>query len=194
MSVLRFLALLSVLLLAACGGNETTRSVDGAPDDSATGDYYTAANIWYEHPMRIYSINYHVGTVLHVGTKCHVSSVSRKAIDFETTDGKEFRMLIPGHGHQSHTDMRELFKYYFSKKNEMGPGGKFEHFTKMEQQAVRGAVIMRGMRKEAVLMAYGYPPSDRTVSLDSNIWVYFHARFVTHAVDFENGRTVNTIY
>ena len=187
MKSLRFIALVLGLLLAACGGNQAINS-----DGDTSGDYYTAVNIWHYKPMRIYSTNYHTGTILRVGTRCRVTSVNEKGIEFETADGKQFRILhIPRH---TKVSVQEMFGRYFTKKNEMGPGGKFENFTPKERDAVRGAVIHPGMRKEAVLMAYGYPPEHRTPSLDEDTWVYFKGLYVPFTIQFENGRTVKGLY
>lgn len=51
-----------------------------------------------------------------------------------------------------------------------------------------------GMRKEAVLMAYGYPPDHRTPSLDGDTWVYFKGLYVPFTLQFENGLTVKGLY
>lgn len=187
MKSLRLMALVLGLQLAACSGAPAVKTEGDIP-----GDYYTAVNIWHYKPMRIYSTNYHTGTILRVGTKCRVTGVNKKGIEFETADGKEFRILyVPRH---STITVQEMFGRYFSKKNEMGPGGKFESFTPRERDAVRGAVINPGMRKEAVLMAYGYPPSHRTPSLDEDTWIYFKGLYVPYTVKFENGRTVEGLY
>lgn len=181
------IALMLGLLLTACSSVPEVKT-----DGDIPGDYYTAVNIWQYKPMRIYSTNYHTGSIIRVGSKCRVTSVNKKGIDFTTADGKEYRILyVPRH---STISVQEMFGRYFSKKNEMGPGGKFESFTPKERDAVRGAVVHPGMRKEAVLMAYGYPPSHRTPSLDENTWVYFKGLYVPYTLRFENGLTVEGLY
>lgn len=186
MKLLRYVALMLGLLLAACSGSEAVK-------DDVPGDYYTAANIWYDKPLRIYKNNFHVGMILRAGTKCRVTDVSDDAIEFETADGREYRIVAPRRDH-TRMSMQEVFKFYFSGKNEMGPDGKFARFTQTEQEAVRGAVVMKGMRREAVLMAYGYPDRGRTPSLEAYIWVFRHSRFVNRSVRFENGLTTNGIF
>jgi hypothetical protein len=47
------------------------------------------------------------------------------------------------------------------------------------------------MSKDAVVMAYGYPPSHKIPTLDSNMWTYWRDRFRRVFVYFENGKVVN---
>lgn len=179
---------LALLALSSCaGGGGSASGLDGGD-----GIYYTAVNIWWYKAKRIYSTNYHTGERIRVGTQVRVTGISNKAIDFQTMDGKEYR-IVYAERHTRQT-MQELFKQYFSKTNEMGPGGKFQRFTAREQEAIKAGIVERGMSKPAVLMAYGYPPSHRTASLDSDIWIYFTGLYAEHKVHFENGRTVNALY
>ena len=54
--------------------------------------------------------------------------------------------------------------------------------------AVRNGEMRKGMTKELVLMARGYPPAHETASIDSDKWVYWSSRFVKLTVVFSNGR------
>lgn len=188
MKSLRSVVLMLGLLLAACGGKEIPQSSGIGP-----GDYFLAANLWYENPMKISKYNFHVGYFLRAGTKCRVTGVDTRALEFQTEDGKEFRIVSSRHD-RTRISMEEVFAFYFSRKNEMGPDGKFARFTQAEQEAVRGAVIVPGMRREAVLMAYGYPARDRTASLDNDVWVFRHMNFYSRSVRFKNGRTLGGLF
>ncbi|MEO6567969.1 MAG: hypothetical protein ABIO94_04340, partial [Opitutaceae bacterium] len=54
--------------------------------------------------------------------------------------------------------------------------------------AVKNGEMRKGMTKELVLMARGFPPAHETPSIDSDKWVYWSSRFVKLTVVFANGR------
>lgn len=62
---------------------------------------------------------------------------------------------------------------------------------KAERKNIKNGTIAVGMSKDAVVMAYGYPPSHKTPTLDSNMWTYWRDRFRRVFVYFENGKVVN---
>jgi hypothetical protein len=54
--------------------------------------------------------------------------------------------------------------------------------------AVRNGDMRKGMTKELVLMARGYPPAHETPSIEGDRWVYWSSRFVKQTIVFSNGR------
>ena len=54
--------------------------------------------------------------------------------------------------------------------------------------AIRNGDMRKGMTRELVLMARGYPPAHETPSIDGDRWVYWSSRFVKQTVVFVNGR------
>ncbi len=64
-------------------------------------------------------------------------------------------------------------------------------FTQEEQKAIKFGEVRIGMSKQAVLVAVGYPPKHKTVSLESNHWRYWRHRYGTFVVEFENDSVVN---
>ncbi len=62
-------------------------------------------------------------------------------------------------------------------------------------QAVREAIskceVIKGMTKEEVLLARGYPPTHTTASLDSNVWTYWYQRMSKGTVNFTNGKVTS---
>lgn len=54
--------------------------------------------------------------------------------------------------------------------------------------AIRLGEPRRGMTKELVLMARGYPPTHETPSTESDRWVYWSSRFVKQTLVFSDGR------
>lgn len=54
--------------------------------------------------------------------------------------------------------------------------------------SIRSGDMRKGMTKELVLMARGYPPAHETPSIEGDRWVYWSSRFVKLTVVFSNGR------
>lgn len=54
--------------------------------------------------------------------------------------------------------------------------------------AIRGGEMRKGMTRELVLMARGYPPAHETPSLEGDRWTYWSSRLVKHTIIFSNGR------
>jgi len=158
--------------------------------DPSGKTYYTMANIWYEHPEKIYSTNYHKGTILPVGTKISVVGFDKEKIRFTVSDSGMIFTYIHVRKHSSIT-MEELFDRYFSNKNIMAQESIFNNLATAEQKNIKNGTIDVGMSKDAVLMTYGYPPSHKTPTLDSNMWTYWRDRFRRVLVYFENGKIVN---
>lgn len=67
------------------------------------------------------------------------------------------------------------------------------HFSKTDKKGIRDGKAYKGMTKEGVRTALGYPASHKTPSLDSNIWIYWKNRFATTSVEFDKKGKVKQI-
>ena len=62
------------------------------------------------------------------------------------------------------------------------------NFTEVEQKSIKQGVAAVGMTKDATIKALGYPPHHRTPSLNLNEWRYWHNKFNTFLVVFDEGK------
>lgn len=152
--------------------------------------YFTRANIWFENPQKILSTNYHKGAILPVGTKVKIDRYSRNKIKFTVVDKGPTCTFIHVRKHST-IDLQAFFDRYFSQENPMASGGVFHTFTKDEQENIKNGTIAAGMHRDAVLMAYGYPPSHRTPVLSSDFFTYWLDRFRKVMVTFKDDRILN---
>ncbi len=146
----------------------------------AGSSYYTKVNIWYETPERIPSTNYHVGSILPVGTKVDLLKVSDGKVVFRDSNGTTYTIeyLAKFTG-----PVAGYLDKFFSAENVL----KSEAYKKMsdkDKENIAAGNIIEGMSKEAVLMAYGNPPTHRTPSTSNNRWTYWVNRFKTMVVVF----------
>lgn len=173
-----------------------------AAEDVKGKVFYTTANMWYERPDQIESTNYHKGTLLPVGTKVKITEVRdgtrpvtggnldpdmwKLSIQFKDESGRPYEILYISRHAKEGTSIWDFFRRYFSENNPLAEGGAFTSLTAEEQKRVKEGVIATGMSKKAVVMAYGYPPGNRTPSLEQDKWVYWISRFTTRAVYFND--------
>jgi len=183
----RKLILALVVFIAAGFGMQ----VVVAEEDSPVGKtYYTQVNIWFEKPKKIYGTNYHVGAIIPVGTKVKITEIRSSKLYF--TDLKtNIKYRIINKTKHNNITMTDLLNKWFSKTDIMAAGGKFSKFSEKEQKAIRIGIVENGMSKDAVLMAYGYPPTIRTTSLESDRWTYWRNRWITQVANFTDNKVSN---
>lgn len=154
------------------------------------GPYYTRVNIWYEKPEKILSTNYHKGAIIPVGTEVEILKTGDKISFVEKSTGSKFKLVLV----DKYTDLskQEFFDRYFSKENIL-QSKEFTAFSDMEKKNIEDGQIDEGMSKEATLIAYGYPPSHRTPSTNSNTWTYWESRLITSMVQFKDNKIADII-
>jgi len=171
--------LLAINLAALAGISAFSCAYAAAPEGET---YYTKANIWYENAKPI-KVNYHRGTMILVGTEVKIDAFKRNEIKFTTSSG--VTLVFQNDPKYSTINLQKLFDRYFSKENILtARGGLYRKFSKKEKEHIKEGTIEEGMSKEAVLIAYGYPPSHRTTALTSDEWAYWDSRFSSFRVIF----------
>ncbi|MFH0985021.1 MAG: hypothetical protein V1882_05740 [Candidatus Omnitrophota bacterium] len=145
---------------------------------------YTKVNIWYEFPDKIFTTNYHKGEMVPVGSQVEILKRKKNEIQFkDIRTGIKCKLIrIP-----KFMDVAgdELFERYFS----TGPvldGADYAKFSPMEKENIKAGTLAVGMSKDAVLMAYGYPPTHRTKSLADSTWTYWKSKFVNFEIQFDD--------
>ncbi len=162
------LAILSFILLCGCATNGT---ILNEQSDIFKKSYYTRTNLWYSSQGIISTWSSHNGGIIPLGTKVKIIKMGSKELEFKANSRTIFTIRRSRH---TNAPLPDLFDIYFSEKNVMGQGSKFYDLTKVEQINVQTATIALGMSKEAVLLAYGYPPArDGTIDIDENLWTYW---------------------
>lgn len=149
--------------------------------------YYTQANIWYSDTRPTTSKNIHIGTIIPVGTKVNIERCSGAQIKFSDSQGVVYTLVL---SRKSLINLMDYFNRYFSKENPMADGGSFSKFTKQEQENIKKGIIDFNMSKEAVLMAYGYPPPSWTPNIQKDQWEYIEGGSTRIKVYFGDKKVV----
>ena len=192
-------AVLCVVIMIGCAptANNTQKAAPAVSQskDVQEKQLYTAYNIWRMAAYNMKCINYKYGhDILPAGTKVRDvdinrdSRLNRSMITFKSdADNKVYNIYFTKGWHPGKT-IRQYRNLMFSTKN-------FEDLTEgmneKEIRAIKEGIIVDGMNKNAVLVAYGYPPEHRTGSLYANRWIYWRNKFATVAICFDkNDRTI----
>ncbi|OQY16223.1 MAG: hypothetical protein B6I36_10665 [Desulfobacteraceae bacterium 4572_35.1] len=161
----------------------------------AGGLTYTAYNMWYEVPKRMWALNYKRGTMLPAGTLVKDVTLFKEKysphqyISFKrVSDNQTFKVFFRRKFHPGKT-LEDYRDFMFSNKN-------FEEQTvnmsKREVDAILRGVLLTGMSKDAVKKSYGIPPQHKTPNLQANMWRYWTSRIVTKDICFNSsGKTIH---
>jgi len=155
---------------------------------------YTAYNIWFEKPERIWSINYKKGAIIPAGTQVRdveiiTTNRRQKAIIFTTVkEKKAFSIFWIKKYHPGKT-IQQFEESLFTTK-------KFDDLTlemsKGEIAAIKRGEIVKGMNKKAVLVCYGPPPEHATFRQEHNVWTYWTSKFIRKKVFFDDDSRVSS--
>lgn len=66
-----------------------------------------------------------------------------------------------------------------------------DHFSAVDKQGIKSGTAIKGMTKEGVKAALGYPAAHKTPSLNDSEWIFWTNRFGTYAVIFDKNNRVS---
>jgi hypothetical protein len=147
---------------------------------------YTCCNIHYEGDQ-INDANYFVGATVPFGSPVQVQSIGRNSITFLAGGTKLTLEHLYGKDQES-------FEQYADKVLvSEDPKLRVASVPRMVQDAIRDGRVERGMTREQVILSLGYPPSHRTPSLSASEWTYWHNRWLTYKVAFDDAGVVSNV-
>lgn len=156
---------------------------------------YTAHSIWYEKADRVFAINYKKGTIIPAGSPAILDPRGVRRGD------SEIRFSVPAAGVSVTMHLQPKFAPGVTIEALLGrtltpkPWEQLiEGLEAREIESVRGAVVLTGISKRAVLAAYGYPPEHVTPTLEKPAWTYWINRFIKKELLFDaDGRTTTSL-
>ncbi len=178
--------LFKVVMLSMLFGLTACQMMESKPEQLPTGiklgeTYYTQVTMMYEKGV-YRTTNYRRGTLVEVNTPVKLLEISPKVIKVKVLPSNT-ELLIKNVVKHTGDDVYQAFAKFFAKQTV-----NLTHFTLLERGNIKRGTVEKGMSKNAVQVAIGYPPITRTPSLDSNQWTYWSSRFNTFIVHFENGK------
>ena len=183
--IFRFLiVLVTVLMVGGCNKNTKPDSLPASVQLQKT--YYSQVGMHYEKG-RYRTTNYGVGIFLPVNSKVQLLEMGSKGFDVKVLDTGEAVEVI---NHVKHTNdsVAQAFEKLFSEQ----PVSLLK-FNAMERANIEAGTIAKGMSKDAVIVARGYPPAIETPNLKRDQWKYWKNRWDTILVSFKNGKVSNIL-
>jgi hypothetical protein len=134
---------------------------------------YLCCNMRSDSNGWISDINYNESGkhVVPLGTPAKMSSYGKNRLSFETSFSRKSYRL--GNDYSRNLDMETFAARYIVRED---PNIRFASFPPRIQNAIKTMRISRGMTKEQVLMAIGYPIGNETPILEDS-WKYWYWTF-----------------
>lgn len=184
-SVSLLLATAFAVSLAACASSPLQKEVEAQlPEDSTA---YLQVNLWPRRGRYIDWVNYHTGQLLPVNTAVTIEDLSDDELVLKVSGTGQKLQLINKERHS------KLDAYGWAKRLLAPTKRDLSAFTADEQDAIAKGEVRKGMSRDAVLAAYGYPPAHRT-DLESNVWTYWVTRRHTRVVTFAGDGKVDNVF
>ena len=124
--------------------------------------------------------------VIPLGTPAKVLDYGRHRVSIQLPDGTQ----TLGNDYSRDIALPEFARRYVVAED---PQIRLRSFPKKVQDAIGSARVMRGMNREQVLMAIGYPISSETPHLDAKVWKYWLWTFSPYDIYFDNRGVVTDI-
>jgi hypothetical protein len=116
-------------------------------------------------------------TTIPLGTPVKVLDYGRNRVHVEIAGKKQ----ALGNDYSRDIALAEFARRYVVSEN---PAEKLAGFAPAVQEAIRSSRVSRGMTREQVLMALGYPISSENPHLDAPVWKYWLWTFSPFDVHF----------
>lgn len=182
----RTLVLVSVLTLTACASAPKLLTGNGEETLLTANKIYTQTNL---HPdeqrKRLYSINYQQSGFIPRCTEVELLDVSKKKLIFKANN-EEYQYLY----HKASGSFDENIKKYFDTSCKKS---KLRKLTAIDKEGLEAGKVFKGMTKDGVILAIGYPPVHKTKSLEEKRWKYWTSRFGTLDIIFDKNNKVKKI-
>jgi hypothetical protein len=144
-------------------------------------DYFTRYTFHEEKDEHI-TTNYSRGAVVPINTLVKLRSMSGSKLVLKRADNGQ-SITVKNEEQYTKKSIAEVARLMLSADKT-----PLEKLPDEVATAVRVGEMHKGMTKELVLMARGYPPAHETPSTDGDRWVYWSSRFVKMTILFSNGR------
>jgi hypothetical protein len=182
-----FIIILSTIFLSGCAGK---KSIDGFGPEKTV---FLKVNIHYQYNGDDSKASYANYTdpgaghkVLHVNTPVKIEGWRRGGFKINDTEKNEVILFEYHRGRMEMTE-EEYLRHITSPQKV-----SLKKLSEIDRKGIKDGRAYKGMTKEGVMKALGYPATHRTPSLEINTWTYWTNRFGTIAVDFDaNGKVVS---
>lgn len=153
-------------------------------DPVAGKDYFLRSTMHFEDG-KYKGTNYARGVLVPINTPVKIETIKGNVITLRRTDTGEI-LKIENVDKYTRKNVNELARTLFADLKT-----PIDELPAELAASIRNGDMRKGMTKEQVLMARGYPPAHETISTDSDRWVFWSSRFVKQTIVFNtDGRLI----
>jgi hypothetical protein len=155
----------AAVVLGGCGAPRSRRAV---ADPRVGQVFYLCCNLHYDPKSpEITDTLATQGTLLPFATRVEVQKVTKDTVQFAPA-GHPPITLAYEHGGKSLPFDQYLARLFVTED----PRLKLKKVPARQVKLVEKGIVAPGMGRDQVILAVGYPPADRTPSLEANRWIY----------------------
>ncbi len=174
-------------LALACAGSQPLTSSSGVDLINAPV-VYTLVNL---HPDDergfLYAVNYQQPGLIPVCSEVKLVALKRNKLLFQVVKtGRQYTYF--NHKAAAEPFDAHLLRFFGPECDRKG----LERLNAADKAGVQAGTVSKGMTRQGVIFAMGYPPKIRTPDLNGSEWTFWKSRFDTFQVTFdEKGRVDN---
>ncbi len=158
---------LGAAAIVALGGCDGGRRGKGVADSRVGQVFFLCCNLRYDpHKPEITDTIAARGTLIPFATRVEVQKVTRDSVVFAPAGHAPITLSFE---HGGSTPFSTYLGRLFVTED---PRLKLKKVPARQVKQVEKGIIAPGMNRDQVLLAVGYPPADRTPSLEAATWTY----------------------
>lgn len=183
---IRFLLIMIFLLLNGCIFNDKIESIVEAKEYLGR-ELWTATNLHIIKKEYIHAKNYLAEEIFPLGTAIRLKAVSADVAIF--IDNYNENYTLYWNKKNENLQFKDVFHKYFRVTS---PDKMLEDVSVSILESISLGEVKRGMRKEYVLLALGYPINKNPKK--ENLWIYWETKLKKRAIYFEDNNVTEIIY
>lgn len=148
--------------------------------------YYTQFSLFQEKNT-FRTTNYRKGILIPINTAVTLQARNSKEAQLRLVDSGQSLTIVNMPKHTGE-DMQTAFDKVVA-PNQVN----LQRFSAKERDAIMVGRVVKGMSRDAVIAAIGYPPQTQTPTLSVNDWTYWNNRFDRFIVHFKNDKVENIV-
>ena len=148
--------------------------------------YYTQFSLFQEKNT-FRTTNYRKGILIPINTAVTLQAMNSKEAQLRLVDSGQSLTIVNVPKHTV-DDMQTAFDKIVA-PNKVN----LSRFSAKERDAIMVGRAVKGMSRDAVIAAIGYPPQNQTPTLSANDWTYWNNRFDRFIVHFKNDKVENIV-
>lgn len=181
--------LYTVVLALFLAGCASVNLVDSSGQDLMKSQNVVLKTNLHPDPVRhrLYTVNYQQPGLIPMCTEVELVELSDKRLVFKVkSTGVQYTL----DRHRSTADLAAYLHDYFGTSCNKE---KLNNLSDIDKEGIKKGKALKGMSKEAVILALGFPPKHKTPNLETNQWRYWLNRWKTMVVEFDDSGKVSAI-